>query len=89
MHEIKSIQVFQTAKVMGILYGLFGVVASFFWFLGLMINGRPLAAIAALIFGPFVYGILAFVGTAIASWLYNEVASRVGGVQFELTQKTF
>ncbi|MGH7864308.1 MAG: hypothetical protein ACREQB_04920 [Candidatus Binataceae bacterium] len=88
MHEIKSFHVFQTAKVMGVWYGVIGVIMAFLWFVALMARGRPLAALAALIFGPIVYGIATFVMTAIATWLYNEVASRVGGVQFELTQKT-
>ncbi len=89
MHEIKSIEVFQTAKVIGILYGVLGVIGALFWFLGLMIAGRPVAAIAALIFGPFIYGIVSFIITALGAWLYNEVPSRFGGVQFELTQRPF
>jgi hypothetical protein len=87
MHEIKSIEVFQTAKVIDILYGVLGVILALFWFVGLMVSGRPVAAIAALIFGPFIYGIASFIITAIGAWLYNQVASRFGGVQFELTQK--
>lgn len=84
--RIQRFGIVQTAKVFGVLYGLMGVVL------------LPLFALMA-VFGhssenpfglgfaltlPLLYGGFGFVFVAIGCWLYNMVASWVGGIEVEL-----
>jgi hypothetical protein len=39
-----------------------------------------------LIAAPFLYAIVAYLGAALVSAIYNFVARRFGGVEFELTE---
>jgi hypothetical protein len=88
MHEIKSFEIFQTAKVIAALYtitaAIFGVFVAFMS----LLHGHPGRAIMAITFFPILYGIVSFIGTAFFCWLYNEVASRLGGIAFELTPRS-
>ncbi len=69
MHEIKSIEIFQTAKVIAALYtitaAIFGVFVAFMS----LLHGHPGRAIMAIIFFPILYGIVSFIGTAFFCWL--------------------
>jgi len=74
------------AKVFGILYFILGVVFLPFFLLPALVGGgdqQPLALGFAL-FMPIGYAIMGFVGTALFCWLYNVIASRVGGIHIEL-----
>jgi hypothetical protein len=84
MYQIRAFAIFQTAKVVAIVYGIVAAVVSAFWFIGLMINGRPLMAVAALLFGPLVYGAVSFVATAVLLWIYNLIVPTVGAIEIEL-----
>jgi hypothetical protein len=46
-------------------------------------RGEPLPGVL-LVLGPFLYGVLSYVFTAIGCWLYNIVAAWVGGVALTL-----
>jgi hypothetical protein len=36
---------------------------------------------------PVLYGIAGFIGTAIICWLYNAIAKRIGGIEFEASSE--
>lgn len=86
-HRIRRFNIIQTAKVMGVLYALMGLV-----FIPISI----LLSIFGLKFGGFgivmgfvmaiVYGVIGFVFGAIGCWIYNQIASWTGGVEFELVE---
>ncbi|MGQ7868388.1 hypothetical protein [Sunxiuqinia sp. sy24] len=89
MKRIKRFNVWQTAKVVALMYvlviaifmiplGLIGSVAG-----GLFGNAFPFSG-AMLIFLPFVYGILIFLMTALGCAIYNLVARWVGGIEVEV-----
>ncbi|HET8634037.1 MAG TPA: hypothetical protein VFL88_07800 [Gemmatimonadales bacterium] len=92
IQRIRRFDVGQAAKVLGLLYLLLGVVfAVIFWLVGSMIpaaeKAQPGMAIfggAMLLFLPILYGIVGAVMGAIASALYNMIASWVGGFEIEL-----
>jgi hypothetical protein len=83
--QILKFGVGQTAKVVGVLYALMGLIFV------------PIALIASMFspnesqFGagfalalPIIYGVLGFVFTAIGAAIYNFVAGLVGGIEVEL-----
>ena len=83
--QIRRFGVGQTAKVIGVLYALMGLVFV------------PIVLIASMYspdktgFGPgfalalpVMYGVLGFVFTAIGCAIYNVVAGLVGGIEVEL-----
>ncbi len=87
MHEIKSFKIFQTAKVIGVLYTILGFIGGLLFAFIPARRGFPGHGFMAIIFVPILYGILGFIFTAVFCWLYNAVASRIGGIAFELTPR--
>ena len=85
MHEIKSFEIFQTAKVVAVIYAITAAIFGVFFAFMALIQGHPGRALQALIFFPILYAVASFIGTAFLCWLYNEVADRIGGVKFEMT----
>jgi ABC-type spermidine/putrescine transport system permease subunit II len=85
MHEIKSFDILQTSKVIAVMYAIMAAIISVFVAIGALLHGHPGRAILALIFMPILYGIGTFIFAAFFCWIYNQVASRLGGVAFELS----
>ena len=88
MHEIKSFKIFQTAKVIAVLYVVFGFVEG--TILSVVFAHRPhphplLGTLFILIGFPILFGVVGFISLLINCWLYNIVAARIGGIAFELT----
>lgn len=94
--EIKKLDVLSVAKVyavigviIGFIIGLF--VAIFIQFMGAAsemtsLPGAGIVAgggLAAIIVGPIIYGIMLFVMGAVGAFIYNVIASKVGGIVFE------
>jgi ABC-type sugar transport system permease subunit len=87
MQEIKSFNIFQTARVLAVIYAIIASILAVFVALVSLMHGHPGRAILAIIFMPVLYGVGAFIGTAFFCWLYNEVASRLGGVAFVMAPR--
>jgi hypothetical protein len=86
MRQIKSFGVLQTSKVMGALYfflGLFFMVL-FFVFAPAR-RGHGYRSLFVLVLAPVFYGVAAFICTAIICRLYNAIAKRIGGIEFEVS----
>ena len=43
-----------------------------------------LFGVGSIIFMPLFYGLFGFICTLVMAWLYNVVASRIGGLELEL-----
>jgi len=91
---IKRIGPLSCAKIAGVLYAIIGVLIGAFVslisaagaFIGSAENSpfpRFLGAAAIIVF-PIFYGVMGFVTTLIAAWLYNVLAGWVGGVELEV-----
>ena len=85
MAQIRRFGVGQTAKVVGVLYALIGVVLVPFILIAAMYSPNksglgPGVALALHI----IYGVAGFVFTAIGCAIYNFVAGLVGGIEVEL-----
>jgi hypothetical protein len=90
MHEIKSFKIFQTAKVVAVLYLIFGFVEAAI--LAPMIAHSPhpphfKGTLFIVIGVPILFLVLGFIFTVIICWLYNLVAARIGGIAFELAPR--
>ena len=83
--QIRRFDIGQTAKVVGVLYGLMGLVFVPIFFIAAMVapkqSGFGTGFALAL---PIIYGIAGFIFTAIGCALYNLVAGWVGGIEVEL-----
>lgn len=86
--QIINISPLQTAKVFAVLYFLMSIpfiVIMFISFLSAP-DGVSLP-VGFLILMPFLYLILGFIFTVIGAWVYNLVASWVGGIEYTSIEK--
>jgi len=87
--RIRRFGVGQTAKVLGVLYALMGVVLVPIFLIAAMF--APNAAgfgFGIAIAMPIVYGVAGFVFTAIGCLIYNLVAGWVGGIEIDFGEAT-
>ncbi len=85
MHEIKSFRIFQTAKVIGVMYAIMFAIFGVIEFLIFMrMAQRPPHFAIVMVVMPIIGAIFSFVGVAIACWVYNLIAPSIGGIAFEL-----
>lgn len=99
--EIKKVDPFSLAKVLGILYALLGVIIGLmFAVFGSIFSGLPMAendevaqtmfstffGVGSIIFFPILYGIIGLVAGILMAVLYNLVAGWVGGVTIEVSE---
>ena len=88
MHEIKSFEIFQTAKVIAAIHAIAAAIFGVFFGFMALIHGHPGRALETLIFFPILYAVVSFIATSFLCWLYNEIADRIGGVKFEMTPRS-
>jgi len=92
---LKSIGVFSMAKVMGVLYAVFGFIfGSIFALLSVVGAGfastgsegllAVMFGVGAVIIMPIFYGVLGFIAGLIISVIYNVVAGLSGGLELHL-----
>lgn len=85
MAQVRRFGIFQTAKVMGILYALCGLIFLPFYLLIATFSPRGAGVgLGLAIFIPILYGIFGFIFIAIGCAIYNWVAGMVGGIEVEL-----
>ena len=96
MQEIKAVSVMSFARVMGILYGIMGLLFLPLFLIMSAVSGfsgqrdAALGAGVGLVFAlamPIVYGAMGFVMGALMAWIYNLVAGRWGGIELDLRTK--
>ena len=88
MHEIKSFHVWQTSKVLAVLYTISGWIEGIFLALAALRHGHPFRAIFCIVILPIIFGVLGFLFTAFSCLLYNQVAEQLGGIAFELVPRS-
>jgi len=87
MHEIKSFKVWQTAKVLAVLQMVVAWIEGVLLALGALKHGHPGRAIFCVVILPIFAGVIGFLATAFACWLYNMIAEQLGGIAFEVTPR--
>ena len=86
MHEIKSFKIFQTAKVMGVLYAVLGFIEGAILLIASFRHPHRGQIIISICL-PILFGLIGFIMMVVMCWLYNLVAARIGGITFELTPR--
>lgn len=87
MHEIKSFKIFQTAKVVGVLYAVMGFVEGAIVVIASLTHPNRIPIFFS--FGlPILFGVLGFILMVIVCWLYNLIAARIGGIAFDLEPRS-
>ena len=85
VQRIDRFSVGQSAKVVGVLYALMGLVFVPFFLLASLFSPRQAGfGVGFALVVPILYGVAGFVFTAIGCALYNLVAGWVGGIEVEL-----
>jgi hypothetical protein len=91
---LRRIGPFSCAKISGIIYAIVGLILgglfSFIALVGTAFSDSPSSAlfgVGAVIILPIIYGGLGFVGGALMAWLYNVVASWIGGIEMEFEEE--
>jgi hypothetical protein len=83
--RIRRFGVGQTAKVVGVLYLLVGVLLAPVLLLATILSPEQAGfGVAFAIALPILYACVGFVGAAIGCAIYNLVAGWVGGIEIEL-----
>ena len=84
--QIRRFSIGQSAKFLGVLYALFGLIFVPFFLLMEMFAPEGTGGFGTVfaIGMPVMYGVLGLVGGAIGAALYNLVAGWVGGIEVEL-----
>jgi hypothetical protein len=85
VQRLSRFSIGQTAKVLGLLYGLMGLIFLPFFLLATMLSpGEEGFGVGFALALPILYGVLGFIFTAIGCALYNWVARKVGGIELSL-----
>lgn len=85
MAQIRRFGVGQTAKVIGVLYALMGLIfVPFLLIVSMYSPSKPGIGPGFALLLPIIYGVLGFIFTALGCVIYNFVAGLVGGVEVEL-----
>ncbi len=89
MHEIKSFKIFQTARVVAVMYAVFFGTGAVFELILFFVHDAPrkppLSSVPFMLIVPTIFG---FISATILCWIYNLVAARIGGIAFELTPRS-
>jgi hypothetical protein len=85
IQRINRFSIGQTAKVIGALYALLGLVfIPFYFFASAFVPRQSMFGAGFALVIPIVYGVNGFIASAIACILYNWVAGMVGGIEIQL-----
>lgn len=82
--KVQKFGILATAKALGAMYFV-GTLAIFIPLGVIMIVAKPEDGMksAAFLFVPFIYGIVGFLGVAVACALYNFLSPYAGAIEFE------
>ena len=85
--QISRISIAQTSKVFAILYVAFGLLYSLIGIPMILFGNSQLKIMGFMyLFMPIIMGLFGFVFVAISCWGYNAVASKFGGIEFEVKE---
>ncbi len=93
MMRLRSLGVLSVAKITGITYFVLGILIAMIlliigaFSLAIAPASQKIGTLGMIVFAilaPFIYGVVGFVSGALSAVVYNFVAERVGGIEFDL-----
>lgn len=83
--QIVHVSVFQSAKVMAVLYLVLSLPMVAIMAVPALASGQSYS-FGFLVLMPVLYTVLGFIFTALGAWVYNLVAGRIGGFEFTTSE---
>lgn len=81
--QIVQVSILQSAKVMAALYFVISIPFALLMMIPAMLSPTPSIGIGMLIMMPIFYTIFGFLFSLLGAWIYNLVAARIGGFEFQ------
>jgi len=81
--QISHISVGQTSKVIASVYFVVAVVLAIIYFVAISASRTATFNPLLILLFPIFYGVIIWVVFACMLWVYNNVAARIGGVEFD------
>jgi len=79
--QIVQVSVLQSAKVVAALYLVIAIPSALLIWLGASMTNQAFSLAMFVVF-PLVYAFFGFIFSAIGAWIYNLIASQIGGVEY-------
>lgn len=80
--QVVSISKLQTSKVMALMYLVISLPLALIALVPALVGKQPIQW-GMLVLMPLLYTAMGFVFTFVGAWIYNCVAERIGGIEFE------
>lgn len=91
MKTIKRVSSKSVAKLVGLMYAIFGFVFGLLMFVMSLFSYSEETGVIGVVFGiaapvflPILYGVGGWIGGYISGGIYNLLAKRVGGIEIEI-----
>jgi len=81
--QITRISVGQTSRVIASVYFVVAVVIAIIYFVAISATGKNTFNPLLILLFPIIYGVIIWLVFACMLWVYNQIAARIGGVEFE------
>ncbi|MGZ7108713.1 MAG: hypothetical protein ACXVHW_07080 [Methanobacterium sp.] len=83
--KLTTVPILPASLSIGVVFAIFGFIRGLLILIGLAARGDVVGGIIYLITSTIGFFILYFIIVAIAAWLYNWLAPRIGAIKLELT----
>lgn len=91
MKTLKRISPKSLGRIMGIMYAIFGFIMGLVVMVITLVSpaeelevGGYVFGVAAPIFFTLIYALMGWIGGYVGAWIYNFVAKKSGGIQFDI-----
>jgi len=84
--QIVQVSILQSAKVMAALYFVISIPFALLMMIPAMLSPTPSLGIGMLVMMPIFYTLFGFLFSLLGAWIYNLVAARIGGFEFQTVE---
>lgn len=84
--QIVQVSILQSAKVMAALYFVISIPMALLMMIPAMLSPAPGVSVGMLILMPVFYTLFGFLFSLFGAWIYNLVAKRIGGFEFQTVE---
>jgi hypothetical protein len=84
--QIVQVSILQSAKVMAALYFVISIPIALLMMIPAMLSPAPGMGVGMLILMPVFYTLFGFLFSLFGAWIYNLVAKRIGGFEFQTVE---